>query len=133
MHAGGDTFKNPSHYEKFCLCPLPISSSFNAPPPPPTHFKHLPLLPPPTPSTTPAPHKYSIAHKRFQLLKEVAKRPIYLCKRQNAERKQKIVPSGHIFSLGYIIILFFVYWCRTLIVEDPPIMYQSIPSLTSPG
>ena len=63
---GDDTFKSPSPYEQLLPLPTPcfkmfLERSLNDPPPPPTHFKHLSLLPL-SPSTTPPPLKILIIH-----------------------------------------------------------------------
>ena len=61
---GGDTFKTPSLPMNNSL-PLPtpyfkmfLKRSLNDPHPPPPHFKHLSLLPPPHPPTLPPPKNF---------------------------------------------------------------------------
>ena len=68
---GCDTFKTPSPYEQLFPLPTPyfkmfLERSLNDPPPP--HFKHLSLLPPPHPPPLP-PLKILIIHlERFAMV-----------------------------------------------------------------
>ena len=63
---GGDTLKTPSPYEQLLPLLTPcfkmfLERSLNDPHPPPPHFKHLSLLPPPHPPPLP-PLKILIVH-----------------------------------------------------------------------
>ena len=75
--SGGDTFKTPSPYEQLLPLPTPcfkmfLERSLNDPPPP--HFKHLSLLPPPHLPPIPPPLKILIIHlpdnQRHQAIRE---------------------------------------------------------------